>query len=261
MNTEIQTFNFQALPVRTVMIDGEPWFVAVDVALILGYASAKDATRVLDDDEKGGHILPTPGGAQEFTIISESGLFNLALRSRREEAKPFRRWVTSEVLPTIRKTGGYSMAPAPALVLPQSLSEALRLAADLAEQKEQLAAENAILAPKAEQFQALMEAKGSYSVAEAAKLLGTGQGRLFKLLRDRQIFQCGDRSGPEHHNVPYQRYLDAGYFELITRPRPDGERVTYTPRVTPKGLAWLERKMREQMLLPPIQALGQGAQA
>lgn len=259
MKTEIQTFNFQDMPVRTVIVDNEPWFVAVDAALILGYRNSPDATRMLDDDEKGTHILPTPGGAQEVTIISESGLFNLVIRSRRDEAKPFRRWVTGEVLPTIRKTGSFSIAPAPAL--PQSLPEALRLAADLAEQREQLAAENAILAPKAEQFQALMEAKGTYSVAEAAKLLHTGENRLFKLLRERQIFQDGHRSGGDHHNVPYQRYLDAGYFELRTRPRPDGKQVTYTPRVTPKGLAWLERGMREQMLLSPIQALGQGAQA
>ncbi|UQN10408.1 phage antirepressor KilAC domain-containing protein [Deinococcus sp. QL22] len=121
----------------------------------------------------------------------------------------------------------------------------------------------ALLAPKAEQFQALMATEGSYSVSDAAKLLGTGERRLFQLLRDRQILMDANRSGAEHHNIPYQKYLDAGYFDVITRPRPDGKAVTYTPRITPKGLAWLDRKMREEKLLPMPPALppGSGAQA
>lgn len=123
---------------------------------------------------------------------------------------------------------------------------------------EQRAAE---LAPQAEQFQALMAADGTYSVGQAAKLLGTGEGRLFKLLRERRILMDGAQSGPEQHNVPYQQYLDRGYFELITRPRPDGARVTYTPRVTARGLAWLQRNMVQQQLLPPVPARPQGAQA
>jgi anti-repressor protein len=114
----------------------------------------------------------------------------------------------------------------------------------------QAEAQVALLAPKAEQFRALMDTEGSYSVAEAAKLLHTGEGRLFRLLRDRHILMDAARSGAEHHNVPYQKFMDAGYFTLITRPRPDGKHVTHTPRITPKGLAWLERKLREQHLLP-----------
>lgn len=117
---------------------------------------------------------------------------------------------------------------------------------------EQRAQQIEALAPQAEQFQALMSTEGTYSVAEAAKLLGTGEGRLFKLLRDRQILMDAARSGAEHHNVPYQRYLDAGYFELITRPRPDGKRLTYTTRVTAKGLSWLHKGMVQQQLLPAL---------
>ncbi len=97
-----------------------------------------------------------------------------------------------------------------------------------------------------------MSADGSYSVADAAKILGTGEVRLFKLLRERQILMDGARSGVEHHNVPYQRYVDAGYFTVITRSRPSGEgpRISYTTRVTPGGLAWLQRSMEKQGLLP-----------
>lgn len=100
-------FHFQSSEVRTITRDGEPWFVLADVAEILGFSRSRNAARVLDDDEKGAHILSTPGGDQEVTIISESGVYALALRSRRPEAKPFRKFVTAEVLPAIRKTGRY----------------------------------------------------------------------------------------------------------------------------------------------------------
>lgn len=100
-------FTFQASEVRTIVRDGEPWFVLSDVADILGFSRGRDAARMLDDDEKGAHLLRTLGGDQEATIINESGVYALALRSRRQEAKPFRKWVTSEVLPAIRKTGCY----------------------------------------------------------------------------------------------------------------------------------------------------------
>lgn len=100
-------FNFGAHAVRIVVRDGEPWFVATDVAAALGYLTAKDAARNLSEHQKGGHILPTPGGEQRVTIINESGLYRLVLRSRKPEAEKFSDWVTGEVLPSIRKTGRY----------------------------------------------------------------------------------------------------------------------------------------------------------
>lgn len=104
-------FNFRSTEVRAVTIDGEPWFVLSDVVDALGFSRSRDAARMLDDDEKGAHIVRTPGGDQEVIIINESGVYSLALRSRKPEAKPFRKWVTSEVLPTIRKTGQYVAQP------------------------------------------------------------------------------------------------------------------------------------------------------
>lgn len=100
-------FNFGTHAVRIVVRDGEPWFVAADVAAALGYLTAKDAARNLSEHQKGGHILPTPGGEQRVTIINESGLYRLVLRSRKPEAEKFSDWVTGEVLPSIRKTGQY----------------------------------------------------------------------------------------------------------------------------------------------------------
>lgn len=104
-------FQFRSTEVRTLVLDGEVWFVASDVAKALGYPEAKDMTRVLDDDEKGRQIVPTPGGDQEMSVINESGLYHAVLKSRKPEAKPFRKWVTAEVLPTIRKTGQYVAQP------------------------------------------------------------------------------------------------------------------------------------------------------
>lgn len=103
-------FSFYEHQVRTVVIDDGVWFVCTDVAEALGYRNAPDASRHLDDDEKGTHILRTPGGDQKLTIINESGLYALVLRSRKPEARKFAKWVTAEVLPTIRKTGAYHHA-------------------------------------------------------------------------------------------------------------------------------------------------------
>ena len=104
---DIQVFDFEDNAVRVVDIDGEPWFVAADVARVLGYDITPHATRLLDDDEKGIHKVDTLGGKQEMTMINESGLYHLVLLSKKPEAKKFRKWVTAEVLPSIRKTGAY----------------------------------------------------------------------------------------------------------------------------------------------------------
>lgn len=123
-------FKFGDHNVRVVLRDGDPWFVAVDVALTLGYRNAPDAARHLDEDEKGTQIVRTPGGDQKVTVINESGLYALVLRSRKPEARKFAKWVTSEVLPAIRKTGVYVGKPFtvnPGDVLTQEEQNTLRL--------------------------------------------------------------------------------------------------------------------------------------
>lgn len=108
MSNAIATFNFQSNQLRTIKgADGEPWFVLADVCAVLGIGNSSDVSRRLDDDEKGVDKIDTLGGSQEVTVISESGLYAVILRSNKPEAKPFRRWVTGEVLPAIRKTGAY----------------------------------------------------------------------------------------------------------------------------------------------------------
>lgn len=106
--SELSVFNFDSQSLRTITRNGEPWFVAADVCEVLTIANNRDAVARLDYDEKGVASIDTPGGQQEVTIINESGLYSLILTSRKPEAKRFKKWVTSEVLPTIRKTGSYA---------------------------------------------------------------------------------------------------------------------------------------------------------
>lgn len=105
----IQVFTYKGKEVRTIEIDGETWFVAKDVCEVLGHSNSRMAVENLDDDEKGVSKVYTLQGMQDMTVISEAGLYNLLMRSNKDEAKPFRRWVTHDVLPTIRKTGTYSL--------------------------------------------------------------------------------------------------------------------------------------------------------
>lgn len=105
----ITPFTFESKTLRTVMVEGEPWFVAKDVADALDYSESSALTRHLDDDEKGLSTVQTPGGSQEVIVLSESGLYHAIFVSRKETAQQFRKWVTAEVLPSIRKTGTYAL--------------------------------------------------------------------------------------------------------------------------------------------------------
>lgn len=108
--SNLSVFSFEKSPVRTILVSGAPWFSSADVGKILQLSNIRASVALLDDDEKGVNTIDTPGGKQEISIVSESGLYALIFKSRRPEAKKFRRWVTSEVLPAIRKTGSYSAA-------------------------------------------------------------------------------------------------------------------------------------------------------
>jgi prophage antirepressor-like protein len=104
-------FDFQGAEIRTVLVDGEPWWVAADICSVLELAQAASSLRLLDPDEKGMHSMHTPGGEQLVTTINEPGLYSLILRSRKPQAKAFKRWITHEVIPAIRQTGSYTAKP------------------------------------------------------------------------------------------------------------------------------------------------------
>lgn len=225
-------FNFEANQIRVIDIDGQPWFVASDIAKALDYRDTHQMTRILDDEEKGTHTVSTPGGNQSVSIINEAGLYSVILTSRKPEAKQFKRWVTSEVLPAIRKTGQYQ---APAFQIPQTLPEALRLAADLADQvqQQQLVIEHQ--KPAVEFVERFVEARSAKSMREVAKVLGIKEKDFIgRLLQEKILFR---QSGSLLPNAVYHH---KGYFTVKT-----GEasgHVYQQTRFTPLGISWISKR-------------------
>ena len=226
--------------IRIVMRNNEPWFVAKDVCDCLELDLASGA-RGLDEDEKRLHIVQTPGGPQEMSIISEPGLYSLILRSRKPEAKAFKRWITHEVIPSIRHHGGY-LTPAKleeALLNPDTL---IRLATDLKAEREKRAAleqQARTDAPKVLFADSVSASSSSILVGQLAVLLrqngvNIGQNRLFQWMRENGfLIQSGSRK-----NSPTQRSMELGLFETKERAinNPDGSiRITMTTKVTGKG--------------------------
>lgn len=232
MNQDLQLFKFESAEVRVVTIDGEPWFVAKDVAELLGYAKPRNAVAA---HCKGALIqgVLTAGGEQEMTIIPERDLYRLVMRSHLAGAERFEEWVVGEVLPSIRKTGGYNVTShAPAI--PQKLSEALRLAADQAEQIEQQQAALAIAAPKAAFVDQYVDNTGSMSFRQAAKLLKANERRFRQLLLDKGVMYY--LSGTL---TPYQHHIDAGRFQVKTGTSERNQHAFTQTRFTPKGMQWV----------------------
>lgn len=235
--------------VRAVVKDGEPWFVAKDVCDALSIADSKSSLRFLEDDEKGVHSMHTLGGIQQVSIINESGLYSLILRSRKPEAKKFKKWVTAEVLPSIRKTGGYMVAR-PEETPEEIMARAMLIAGDtIKRQTERLKQ----LETEREKNAAYVIYGKSVEVANGSKLIGTyakmltqggmiiGEKRLFALLRELGILgKTGSR-----YNEPCQYHIEKGYFRVTTRTitHSDGvEQTKITPRLLPKGQIWLTDK-------------------
>lgn len=253
---ELTLFNFEGHDVRLVLRDGEPWWVHNDVCARLGIADAPQAAGRLDDDEKGWVDIPTPGGSQRVRVVNEPGLFSLILRSKTPESKRFKRWVTHEVLPSIRKTGSYSLDPAPTSgrPLPSSYSEALRLLADQVDRNDALAAKVEVLEPPAQAWSALADTKRDYSVGDAAKILSrdpaisTGPNRLFKKLVELGLVYTETEHGRTAYK-PMQEHVDAGRLRLRMggrwqHPRTqEWEAGAPQLRITAKGLAYLHKRL------------------
>lgn len=230
---DIQVFRFEAKDVRTYMIDGEPWWVLRDVADALAIErGARVAERLEADEVRQAYITDSIGRKQETTIINESGLYSVILRSDKPEARRFRKWVTSEVLPAIRKTGSYS--------IPRTLPEALRLAADIEEQRKALEEKVHLLAPAAAVADRIANAEGLKTISEIGKINGIGPRRMFPILSDLGIIYRSRGTW-----VPYQQWIDAGYFEVKEVTYQDGEEIDHLKTqtyVTGKGEVWLAKQ-------------------
>lgn len=232
--------------VRIVEVNGEAWMVGKDVAEALGYGEGKSlanaVARHVDSEDKGVTEIVTPGGRQEMTIINESGLYSLVLSSKLPNARKFRRWVTTEVLPTVRKHGAY-MTPETlqaAILNPDTMIQLCQQLKAEQERSRQLEAENAAMLPKAVFADAVSASKSSILVGELAKLLrqngvDTGEKRLFHWLR--QNGYLIKRNGADH-NMPTQRSIEQGLFVIkeTTVCHADGHTtISKTPKVTGKG--------------------------
>lgn len=238
-DNSIQVFeNEQFGSIRAVRDgDGEPWFVASDIAKALGYRDAEKMTRRLDEDEKGTRSVGTPGGNQKMTCINEAGMYNAVLGSKIEHARAFKRWVTHEVLPSIRRTGGYMAVPE-GETPEQTMARALLIAKDALDRRDAQIAE---MAPKAVFADAVAASKTSILVGELAKIIrqstgaDMGQNRLFGWLRENGYLVKRGRSDA---NMPTQRSMDMGLFEIkeTSVTHSDGHvTVSKTPKVTGKG--------------------------
>lgn len=245
MSAQIIPFRYaEAAELRAVTVNGEPWFVAADVAAILDLTNVRSSLALLDDDERGVHTVDTLGGPQSLAVVSEAGLYSLILRSRKAEARTFKRWITHTVLPEIRRTGSFGVQVA----LPKDYASALRALADEAEAHELARVRIRELEPAASAWGSLVEATGDYSVGDAAKMLSRdpsiqiGQNTLFRWLgKHGWLYRRGD----EWH--PYQDKIDAGHLALKTnRPYWDSRRgvdvlPAPTVRITAKGVQKLYR--------------------
>lgn len=235
--------------IRTVAIGNEPWFVASDLAKTLGYRMASDLVRRIDDEDKDTHIMRTPGGEQAMLILNESGLYAAILGSKLESAKRFKHWVTSEVLPSIRKNGGY-IAGQENMSDEELMAKALIVAQnkiverDLIIQKKNKQIEE--MKPKTIFADAVSASHTSILVGDLAKLIcqngvQIGQKRLFQWLRDKGYLM---KSGASY-NMPMQRYVEQGLFEVKESniQNPDGSvRITRTTKVTGKGQIYFINK-------------------
>lgn len=235
----LQVFNYNGNEVRTIQKDGEPWWVLKDVCEVLGLSSPHKVFDRLDEDEKGRNQIPTPGGEQEMTVINESGLYNVILRSDKPEAKPFRKWVTSEVLPSIRKHGAY--------MTPETLEQAIlnpdmmiKLCTALKDEQDKnkalqavnssLTVDNQIMKPKADYFDELVDRNLLTNFRETAKQLQVKEKEFIRFLLEKK-FIYRDKRGK------IQPYADKnnGLFKVKEFSNEKTGFASTQTLITPKG--------------------------
>lgn len=221
---ELQIFqNEEFGSVRTIEIDGKPYFSASDVATALGYSNPRDAvSRHCKGVVK--HDTPTASGTQSLSFIPEGDIYRLVVKSQLPGADKFETWVFDEVLPQIRETGGYH--------LPQTYSEALRALADKAEEAERLALENAEMKPKAEYFDALVDRKLNTNFRDTAKELGIGEKKFIAYLENKYVYR-------DHNNKlkPYAAYTTGNnkLFVVKEYKAQNSDHAGIQTLITPKG--------------------------
>ena len=228
--------------VRVLEKNGEPWFVAKDVCECLAISKHRDAIRRLDADERGSVKVDTLGGKQEMATVNEYGLYSLVLSSRKPEAKEFKRWITHDVIPSIRKYGSFNMA------IPRTLPDALNAYAREIEAHQKTQALLEAQRPKVLFADSVAASHTSILIGELAKLLhqngvkDMGQKRLFAWMREHGYLISRKAND---YNMPTQRAMELGLFQIkeTTVTHSDGHiSVSKTPKVTGKGQQYFIEK-------------------
>ncbi|BDG67908.1 phage antirepressor [Enterococcus innesii] len=246
MNTP-QIFNFEQNEVRTILVNDEPYFVGKDVAGVLGYSNTKDAlSRHVDSEDKTGSRITTSGQSREMTIINESGLYSMILKSKLPNARKFKRWVTSEVLPTIRKTGSYTNVP-------QSFAQALRLAADLEEKNQLLEQQIAEYEPKISYLDMILSSTDTAATSQIAADYGMSAIALNKLLNE-----LGVQHKVSGQWILYRKHMNQGYTKSHTSeiPKADGGvKVVMNTKWTQKGRVFIYNLLTAEGYYPQMDLL------
>ena len=235
---EMQLFTGEnGFRVRTVLVDGEPWFVAKDVAEVLGYDNPRDA--VLKHCKGGRKTrLPTTGGDQDITILPERDLYRLVMRSKLPSAERFEEWVVGSVLPSIRRTGSYSNSLV--VTAPLSRLEILQMALEAEQKVVALESQVEAAKPAVEFVAKYVDASASKCIGDVAKVLTIKPSAFFVILEKKRILFKRLGTGCW---IPFQEYLDKGFFEVKTGEK-HGHAFTQT-KFTPAGIEWIARKIGE----------------
>lgn len=264
--SELQVFNNAEFgSVRSLMVNGEPYFVAKDIAEILGYANPQKAVRDhVDEEDKGVNEMDTPGGKQSFVVINESGLYSLILSSKLPAAKRFKRWVTSEVLPSIRKHGVFVMDDI--VNNTDALIEALQAFKAERLQRMALEEENAVqkqqlieMKPKASYYDVVLNSPDAVAITVIAKDYGKSAQWLNEYLNEKGIqFKQGNKIW-----LLYQKYAEKGYTctKTHTYPGNDGEIHTKVHTYwTQKGRLFIYDLLKSDGILPNVEKEGSDGQ-
>lgn len=228
--------------VRVVDVDGEPWFVGRDIATALGYKDTTSAISAhVDDEDRMGWQITTPSrGIQTVTVINESGMYSLVLRSQLESAKKFKHWVTSEVLPSIRKTGKYDISQNVPSYQIEDPAERARRWADEYEERASLEAKNTVLVaeneemkPKARIYDNLIDSRLLTNFRDAAKEIGISQTQFTGWLEENGYIYRTSRKEIR----PMERYMESGLFQLKPYQNPYNFSTGTRTFLTPTGLA------------------------
>ncbi len=233
--------------IRTLLIESEPWFVGNDIAAVLGYSRPVDAIRKrVEDEDKGVAKLATPGGQQDYTIINESGLYSLILTSKLPTAKKFKRWVTSEVIPSIRKYGAYMTAETLYKTMsdPRELAKLLNALADEKDKNKKLTADNALLSVKAKYYDKILASPDAIPVTFIAKDYGMSASAF-----NRMLYHYGIQYPLRKSWCLYQDYAEKGYTQTKTYSYSEN-RVCVHTCWTQKGRLFLYEFLKSNGILP-----------